>query len=86
MMGVFFAVGGLGFLKAQGEDPVALAKISFVSEVKVAKPGETVWAALRFEVAPHWHLGWAAAGDAGLPTEVNARPAHGSEREACPRE
>jgi len=70
LMGVFFAVGGLGFLKAQSEDPVALAKASFVSEVKVAKPGETVWVALRFEVAPRWHLGWAAAGDAGLPTEV----------------
>ena len=70
LMGVFFAFGGLGFLIAQDEDPESLAKASLISEVNLAKPGTTVWVALRFEAAPHWHLGWAAAGDAGLPTEV----------------
>ncbi len=70
LMGVFFAFGGLCFLKAQDEDPASLAKASLVSEVKVAKPGDKVWVALRFEVVPHWHLGWAVAGDAGLPTEA----------------
>ncbi|MGE4549789.1 MAG: protein-disulfide reductase DsbD domain-containing protein, partial [Opitutales bacterium] len=77
LMGVIFAFGGLGFLKAQDEDPAKLSKASLISEVNLAKPGTTVWVALRFEAAPHWHLGWAAAGDAGLPTEVKWRSPDG---------
>ena len=60
----------LGVLYAQDEDPAKLSKASLVSEVTQAKPGSTVWLGLRFEVEAHWHLGWAVAGDAGLPTEV----------------
>ena len=70
LMGVFFAFGGLLFLEAQEENPASLVNASLISEVKEAEPGATVWMVLRFEVAPHWHLGWAVAGDAGLPTEV----------------
>tara|TARA_Y100001934_G_C12352667_1_gene776230 strand:- start:46 stop:987 length:942 start_codon:yes stop_codon:yes gene_type:complete len=71
LMGVsltFFV--NLGVLHAQDEDPAKLSKASLVSELTQAKPGSTVWLGLRFEVESHWHLGWAVAGDTGLPTEV----------------
>ncbi|MFP6900545.1 MAG: protein-disulfide reductase DsbD domain-containing protein, partial [Opitutales bacterium] len=78
LMGMLIApFGSLSFLNAQDEYPANLSKSLLISEVKVAKPGATVWVALRFEVAPHWHLGWAAAGDTGLPTEVKWKAPEG---------
>ena len=35
-----------------------------------AEPGRTVWLAIRFEVAPHWHVYWQNPGDTGLPTRI----------------
>lgn len=32
-----------------------------------AAPGDVVWAGLRFELAPHWHVYWRNPGDSGEP-------------------
>jgi thiol:disulfide interchange protein len=43
------------------------ARASLILSADRAKPGETVWAALRIELDPGWHTYWRNPGDSGLP-------------------
>lgn len=36
----------------------------------VARPGETIWAALKLELQPGWHTYWRNPGDSGLPAAI----------------
>jgi thiol:disulfide interchange protein/DsbC/DsbD-like thiol-disulfide interchange protein len=35
-----------------------------------AKPGDTVWAGLRFVIPPHWHIYWRNPGTTGIATQI----------------
>lgn len=47
-----------------------LVKPSIVLERGGARPGDTVWAAVRFEILAGWHTYWPGQNDTGVPTEI----------------
>ncbi|KCZ92453.1 protein-disulfide reductase DsbD family protein [Hyphomonas johnsonii] len=49
------------------------ARVELISERNAVLPGETVFAALKMELDPDWHVYWRNAGDAGLPPELIVR-------------
>ena len=44
----------------------AHARTSLVLEAAAAKPGDTVFAAVRFQMEEGWHIYWKNAGEGGL--------------------
>jgi thiol:disulfide interchange protein/DsbC/DsbD-like thiol-disulfide interchange protein len=66
-VGLGLAAPASAMTTAPIEDPV---KARLVAETGTIAPGQTVWAALRLETRPGWHVYWRNPGDAGLPTEI----------------
>lgn len=56
---------------SEGPIEVGAVTIELISEFTTLKPGSTQTVALRFEIAPHWHLYWHNPGDAGLPPTIS---------------
>lgn len=46
------------------------ARVELIAERSSVMPGETIYAALKMELDPNWHVYWRNAGDAGLPPEL----------------
>ena len=55
---------------AQTEAEEVLVTPSVVIERQSVRPGETVWAAVRFDIKPGWHTYWPGQNDTGAPTEI----------------
>jgi thiol:disulfide interchange protein len=55
---------------AQGAERTKHTKVQLVLSHEVAKPGDTVTAAIELSSAPNWHTYWRNPGDAGLPTTI----------------
>jgi thiol:disulfide interchange protein len=55
---------------AFGATPPPQTKVRLLLSHEVARPGETITAALELASAPLWHTYWRNAGDAGLPTTI----------------
>lgn len=43
---------------------------ALISEMAVAAPGQSFWAAVRFDIAEGWHTYWRNPGDSGEPTRI----------------
>lgn len=54
------------------EAPAAHTHATLHLEAATAKPGETIWAAVRLQMDPEWHTYWKNAGEGGLgiPTKI----------------
>ena len=54
------------------ESPAAHTHATLHLETATARPGETVWAAVRLQMDPEWHTYWKNAGEGGLgiPTKI----------------
>ncbi len=46
------------------------ARVQLLTERASLAPGESLWAALEFQIDEHWHLYWRNPGDSGLPPSV----------------
>ncbi|MBU1288616.1 MAG: thioredoxin family protein [Alphaproteobacteria bacterium] len=46
------------------------ARVELIAERSSVLPGETIYAALKMDLDPNWHVYWRNAGDAGLPPEL----------------
>lgn len=46
------------------------AKAELIADHSQVAPGDTVYAALKMEMEPGWHIYWRNAGDAGLPPQL----------------
>jgi thiol:disulfide interchange protein DsbD len=46
-------------------------QVQLILDKQRARPGETVWAGLRFQMASNWHTYWQNSGDSGAPTTVH---------------
>ena len=46
------------------------SEVSLISEVETIQPGTPFWVGLYFKLAPHWHIYWRNAGDAGFPPQI----------------
>lgn len=57
-----------GLSRGQGPEPQTAVKLLLSHEV--AKPGDTVTAAIELSSAPDWHTYWRNPGDAGLATTI----------------
>src|ERR1041385_5323818 len=73
-MRAFYRLAVLVFLLASGGSfgapaPKTQAKLLFAEEV--ARPGETVMAALQLRMPEKWHTYWRASGDSGAPAKIS---------------
>ena len=50
--------------------PEKRAEVTLISESSLAKPGDTIWFGLQFELDEGWHIYWRNPGDAGIPPEI----------------
>ncbi len=64
--------GGLGLALLAQATVVAQSKTraSLLLEAEAARPGDTVMAAVRLEMAPGWHTYWRNPGESGKATEI----------------
>lgn len=46
-------------------------KVQLIIDADVARPGETIWAGVSFELADDWHTYWRFGGDAAQETEID---------------
>tara|TARA_R110002020_G_scaffold399971_1_gene609776 strand:- start:18296 stop:20425 length:2130 start_codon:yes stop_codon:yes gene_type:complete len=62
----------LGALAPASAAPVdgGHARVELIAERSSVLPSETIYAALKMELDPDWHVYWRNAGDAGLPPEL----------------
>ena len=70
----FTALSALGLARsasAQGAFVSEQSRAELVAERSTAAPGESVWVALKLDVAPGWHTYWRTPGDSGLPAEIH---------------
>ena len=57
-----------------GEDTVSkrpLVDVQAMPLHRIVTPGDSTMVAIRFTIPPKWHIYWADAGEAGVPTEVH---------------
>ncbi|KDA02455.1 DsbD family thioredoxin [Hyphomonas oceanitis SCH89] len=68
LLAIFF----LGALASASAAPVdgGHARVELIAERSSVMPGETIYAALKMDLDPDWHVYWRNAGDAGLPPEL----------------
>lgn len=59
-----------------GED---LVKTQLLADVGAVEPGETFHLAVRYEIAPHWHIYWSNPGDSGMPPSISIEAPSGFE-------
>ena len=62
-----------GLIGLAGQEALAAhTRATLHLEVSTAKPGETLWAAVRLQMDPEWHTYWKNAGEGGLgiPTKI----------------
>lgn len=52
---------------ASAQTAEELVKVELVSSVKAIEPGKPFDIAVRYKIAPEWHLYWINPGDSGLP-------------------
>jgi thiol:disulfide interchange protein DsbD len=45
-------------------------RVHLLLSVDSARPGDTIWAGLKMEMAPAWHVYWRNGGDAGEPVTI----------------
>jgi thiol:disulfide interchange protein DsbD len=45
-------------------------RIHLVLSAETARAGETVWAGLKMDMPPTWHVYWRNGGDAGIPVSI----------------
>lgn len=62
--------------KASGED---LVKTAAFASVEAVHPGEQFEVAIRYEIAPHWHLYWSNPGESGMAPSVSITAPEGFE-------
>lgn len=55
---------------AQSPAEEVLVRPSVLLERQSVRPGETVWAAVRFDIKPGWHTYWPGQNDTGAATEI----------------
>jgi thiol:disulfide interchange protein len=55
---------------ARAADKEAQTKVKLLLSHEIAKPGDTVTAAIELSSAPNWHTYWRNPGDAGLATTI----------------
>src|SRR5262245_58059539 len=48
----------------------AHTRATLLLSASAAKPGDTVWAAIRLQMDPGWHTYWRNGGDSGGPTKI----------------
>ncbi|WP_164513340.1 protein-disulfide reductase DsbD family protein [Thiosocius teredinicola] len=46
------------------------ARVQLLTASESIAPGETLWAGLRFDLIPHWHVYWRNPGDSGEPPRI----------------
>jgi thiol:disulfide interchange protein DsbD len=64
-LAVFLAAG-----PASHAFPTPKTHVQLLLSNESARPGDTVWAALKMEMPPLWHTYWRNGGDAGDPTRI----------------
>lgn len=57
----------------------ANTEVDLLLESSSVRPGQTVWAAVRFRPDPEWHVYWMNAGDSGLPPSLAWTLSQGTE-------
>jgi len=50
--------------------PAELVKVALVADTTHVRPGKKLTVAVRFDIAPGWHIYWENPGEAGLATEA----------------
>ncbi|WP_428267774.1 protein-disulfide reductase DsbD domain-containing protein, partial [Haliangium sp.] len=66
----------VGGPNADGAEPDELVTIELLADTTAAAPGQSMTLAVRFDIAPGWHLYWENPGESGLATEIEiAAPA-----------
>lgn len=45
-------------------------RAQLIFSADAAKPGQTIWAAVKLDMDPHWHTYWRFGGDAGIATSI----------------
>lgn len=56
---------------AQSKPRDPIVRVTIISEMSEAAPGETIWIAMHQNIYPGWHTYWLNAGDAGAPPTLD---------------
>lgn len=67
---VFTVAGASPTVEAQQHQGQVLVKAELLADTTAVQPGVPFRVAVRYSIAPEWHIYWTNPGDGGLPTTV----------------